>query len=57
MSIDHNDHNSTGEKPAKQNWRFAAMVLTGAVVMCATTHAGTWEWATYGSVRAGSSWR
>lgn len=57
MSTDHSEHDSTGETPAKQYWRFAAMVLTGAVVMYATMYAGTWEWATYGSVRAGSSWR
>lgn len=30
--------------PAKHYWRFAAMVLTGTVVMYATMYAGTWEW-------------
>ncbi|UYN83616.1 MAG: DUF305 domain-containing protein [Microcella sp.] len=44
MSTDHSEHDSTGETPAKQYWRFAAMVLTGAVVMYATMYAGTWEW-------------
>ncbi len=40
----HDDHDSEKGSSAKQYWRFAAMVLTGAVVMYATMYAGTWEW-------------
>lgn len=48
MSTDTHTHNDNHDPQkgtsAKQYWRFAAMVLTGAVVMYATMYAGTWEW-------------
>ena len=42
---DHSDSRREDERPpVKHYWRFAAMVLTGTVVMYATMFAGTWEW-------------
>lgn len=43
-SGEHKSDSNNGGTPAKQYWRFAAMVLTGTVVMYATMYAGTWEW-------------
>ena len=40
----HGDDQHEEKTPAKRYWRFAAMVLSGTVVMYATMYAGTWEW-------------
>lgn len=40
----HDDENTNEKAPVKHYWRFAAMVLSGTVVMYATMYAGTWQW-------------